>query len=583
MAREYNLPLIMLRARYRRIVLFFARILIGIAFWDILLPHIGFRKLTLRTRPERLRRSAAAFRILAVRMGGVLIKVGQFLSTRVDVLPQEFTHELEGLQDEVPPEKFSDIRRVIEAEFGAPLEEKFAAFEEEPLAAASLGQVHRAWLYKNNANALAGAANLQPAAEAETKNVVVKVQRPNIEMLIRTDLAALNTVGVWLNRYRPIRRRANVPALLAEFTRILYEEIDYLAEGRNAETFSANFKEYPAVRVPSVVWTHTTRRALTLEDVWAIKISDYQAITDAGISRAEVASRLLNTYLKQIFEDSFFHADPHPGNLFVNPLPGPVDAEGNRATGWELTFVDFGMVGRVPPNLRTGLRELLIGVGTRDAARVVKAYKDLDVLLPGADLSLIEQAESRVFDQFWGKNMAELTSFSIEEMREFANEFRELLYDMPFQVPQNIIFLARCVGILSGMCTGLDPQFNVWEHLSPYARRIMAEEARAGRETWLAELGNLARSLVVVPQKMDSILSKIERGEVAVRSPEISQQVQRLEGGFQRVTGAILFGAFLLGGIQLYIGGELAPALVLFGLAGLNLLWLLFRSARRGL
>ncbi|MBU0704753.1 MAG: AarF/ABC1/UbiB kinase family protein, partial [Chloroflexi bacterium] len=194
----------MLRARYRRIVLFFARVAANLIAWELILPRLGFRKRVQRTRSDRLRRIAVAFRALAIQMGGVLIKVGQFLSSRLDVLPIEITDELAGLQDEVPPEDFADIRRVVEIELDAPLEERFAAFDETPLAAASLGQVHRAKL----------------GTTAESANVVVKVQRPNIETIIATDLAALRTVGKWLHRYPPIRRRADVPALLTEFTHI---------------------------------------------------------------------------------------------------------------------------------------------------------------------------------------------------------------------------------------------------------------------------------------------------------------------------------------------------------------------------
>ena len=196
-------------------------------------------------------------------------------------------------------------------------------------------------------------------------DVVVKVLRPNIEQIIKTDLAALRTVGAWLHRYRPIRKRANVPALLSEFNRVLHEEIDYLSEGRNAEKFAINFKDYPGVLVPKVYWSHTTRRVLTLENVLAIKITDYEGISATGLDRKRVTSRLLDTYLKQIFEDGFFHADPHPGNLFVQPINEQSELE-SKACGWQLTFVDFGMAGQVPNNLRLGLRELLIGVGTQD-------------------------------------------------------------------------------------------------------------------------------------------------------------------------------------------------------------------------
>ena len=557
----------MIRHRYRRIVFFFARIVSSFIFWELVIPRLGMRGWARQTRSKRLSHSAVLYRSLAVQMGGVLIKVGQFLSTRVDVLPVEVTSELSGLQDEVPPERFEDIRQVAEAEYREPLDKKFAFFDEAPLAAASLGQVHRARLPES----------------AGGGDVVVKIQRPNIESVIATDLAALRTVGNWLKRYKPISRRADVPALLAEFSRILYEEIDYLAEGRNAETFSANFRDDPGVRVPSVIWTHTTKRALTLENVWAIKITDYDEITAAGIDRAEVASRLLDTYLQQIFEDGFFHADPHPGNLFVYPLPEQDQPDLSQEDGgeignnreWQLTFVDFGMVGRVPNSLKEGLRETLIGVGTQDAVRLVKSYQMMGILLPTADLDMLEKAEARVFEQFWGRNMTELSQISMDEIHEFTGEFRELIYSMPFQVPHDFIFLARAVGILSGMCTGLDPQFNVWNHLAPFAEKLIAEEAVGNWEFWLDEAKSFLGSIVSLPVKMDRMLAKMDRGEFAVRAPEIVKQLKHLESTFHRITGGIVFAAFLLGGIQLYLSNYYIFADILFAGAFISLIWVL--------
>lgn len=551
----------MLRTRYLRIVFFFGRVVAGVIGWDLVLPRLGLRRLAERTRSARATRWARQFRALAIRMGGVLIKVGQFLSARVDVLPEAVTVELSGLQDEVPPEDFEAVRQLLESELGARIEERFTAFQSVPLAAASLGQVHRAAL---------------PGGEA----VVVKVQRPGIDRLIRTDLSALRTVGGWLRRYPPIRRRLDVDALLAEFTRVLHEEMDYLAEGRNAETFQANFAADPGVRVPAVHWSHTTARVLTLEDVYAIKITDYAAIAAAGIDRAEVADRLFHTYLKQIFEDGWFHADPHPGNLFVEPAspptpfaPSPLSqAEGHRLGEggggggergegeWRLVFVDYGMVGRVPPGAKAQLREAVIAVGTQDAARLVRAYQGLGVVLPTADLSLLERAEAAMFARFWGKTMAELRDMPMDEMRAFAHEFRQLLYEMPFQVPVDLVYLGRTVAILSGMCTGLNPDFNVWTGLAPYAQKLITEAAGdGGWGFWLGELADVLRSLVALPRRTEQLIGRLERGEITLRtsaSPDLARQLDRLTGAVQQLVGGVIFAALLAVGALLYIGQE---------------------------
>ena len=551
----------LLQRRYRRIIMFFASAILSLAVWELVYPRIGLGRRVRRTRSERFRSIAARFRRLAVEMGGVLIKVGQFLSTRLDVLPEEMTSELAGLQDEVPPETFADIRAVAEAEFGGPLSDHFTHFEERPLAAASLGQVHRATL-----RAPVTVDGPGQGVTTELSEVVVKVQRPNIEQIIGTDLDALRVVGRWLMRYPPISRRVNILALLSEFRRVIHDEIDYLAEGRNAETFAANFKNRPEVRVPHVVWAHTTRRVLTLEDVGGIKITDYDAITAAGIDRKEVARRLFRTYLQQIFEDSFYHADPHPGNLFVS----------KTAEGWVLTFVDFGMAGRITPRVRLGLRETAIGIGTRDAGRLTKASQMLGMLLPGADLTLIQRAEAEFFDRFWGMTVAQFREMDMDDFRELTKDFGSLVYSLPLQIPQELIVLGRMIGILGGMCTGIDPDFNLWDNVTPYTQRLLTEESGSRLQVMVDELGRVGRALAEVPDELLVVLRKLEAGEIKVQMPEMIRQMCRLELTLRRAVGGVIFTALLVGGVQLYLAGDspYASAVLIAG-AMLTMLWIM--------
>ena len=552
----------MLRRRYRRILFFFGRILAWMFFCDVILSKIGLRKLSQRGRTKRYISAARGYRTLAVEMGGVLIKVGQFLSARVDMLPAGVTDELSGLQDQVPEEDFDGIRRLAEDELGDELQTSFERFEEHPLASASLGQVHRAVLKPNDA--------LKLDDEKEIREVVVKVQRPGIEKIIEVDMAAFRKVGNWLQRNKEIRKRVDLPALLKEFSSILYQEIDYINEGQNAERFWEIYKTDPAIKVPRVIWSKTTKKVLVLEDVYAIKITSYREIKEAGVDLDDVAQRLFQSYMNQIFEEEFFHADPHPGNLFVIP-------SGEKSGEWQLGFVDFGMVGNVPASARDGLREMVIAVGTRNPGRLVKAYQMLDFLLPGADLELIEKAESRVFERFWGKSMSELQQIDHRELLSFADEFRDLMYEMPFQVPQDLLLLGRTVAILSGMCLGLDPGFNVWMNIRPYAEDLMKDELTEGWEFWWNELEILFRSLVNLPNRLNGLLSLAENGEFQVRSPHVESHLEEIDKNIQGLTGAVIFGVLFSGGLQLVLAGYNLPGYLLMGSSLIPLILILLR------
>ncbi len=556
-----------LRGRYLRILTFFAGVILRFIYWELILRKVGFRQLAKNTRSERFRGEAIRFRALALRMGGVMIKVGQFLSSRLDILPPEITDTLADLQDEVPAESFADIRQLAEQELGASLSEKFEWFDENPLAAASLGQVHR--------------ARLRVDEGANFTNVVVKVQRPSIASIVAIDLSALKRVGKWLMYYRPIREHADVPALLREFSDTVYEEIDYNHEADHAETFFENFKNDKYVNVPRVVRSLSTLRVLTLEDVFAIKITDYEAITAAGIDRSDVARKLLDVYLEQIFEDGFFHADPHPGNLFVTPLP-PAKGSKRKTARWQLTFVDFGMVGHVPENLRMALRETVIAVGTRDAARLIKSYKELGFLLPAANTQALEQASAAVFDRFWGMSMSDLRKVRPDDVRDIGHRVRNVMVETPFQIPNDLLMLLRTLAILSGMCTGLDANFNLWEQLAPYASKLVQEEASSAfsLDSILKQVGDVVQAFIALPSQASRVLAQMESGGLVVQSPQVTREIRTLGRSIDRLTGGVIFAAFMVSGVMLLNSGNGQLGAGLLGAAGATLLWVVF--GRRG-
>jgi len=234
------------------------------------------------------------------------------------------------------------------------------------------------------------------------------------------------------------------------------------------------------------------------------------------------------------------------------------------------------MVGHVPDTLRTGLRELLVSVGTQDAARLIRSFQTMHVLLPNTDLKQLEQMSASMFDMFWGKSMDQLREMNPEEMFRFADRFRDLMYNMPFQLPQNLLLLGRTVSILSGMCSGLDPQFNLWGQLAPYATKLVSQEVGSNWRVWLDEAGNVLKELIVIPSKMGRVLSQVERGDLTVQVPTISRQLGHLERSVNRLTGSILFAALLLGGVMFYGNGKDLLAYILFGCSGLTLVWMWF-------
>lgn len=555
------------RHRYRRILRFFAGVIGHLIVLDILLGRLPFIRRRVRdSRPARLQRMARRFRTLAVEMGGVLIKLGQFLSARVDVLPVEITQELSGLQDEVPPVPFPAIAAVLQQELGE-ITKRFADFEEIPLAAASLGQAHRARLRSRDPVTANGTS---ASHDSHTPiDVVVKVQRPGIEEVVRTDLAALRVVARWVMRYKPICRRANVPALMEEFARTLWEELDYRAEAANAERFAQLFASEADVAVPTVYHAHSTGRVLTLENVEGIRIDDVVTMKAASISSTAVAERLLDIYFKQVFQEGFFHADPHPGNIFVRPRPRPADAAADEPTPFQITFIDFGMMGNIQSLMGENLRRILLAVAKRDARTLTQVYQDMGFFLPGADLERITEAQEAVLGRIWGRSLQEMARPSREEVQELGSEFKDILREFPFQVPQDFIYLGRAVGMLSGLTSQLHPDVNLWTQMERYALEIVGNESFKlfSPEMLIEEV----RALLAVPAQVRRLIQLAEAGQIQVRTVEDNgtiRRLDRLERRVNRLNYTVMAGAALLAGALLYTNDNTVIALCFWGVAG---------------
>ena len=557
-----------MRARSRRILWFSARYLAQTWWYELFLPRIGLGRLAARSRSRRLLHIAQRFRILAIDLGGLMIKVGQFMSSRLDVLPPEITRELEGLQDEVPPVPFADIRILAERELGLPLERAFSFIDPTPLAAASLGQVHRARLSEMD------------AADTGLLDVVVKIQRPGIDTIIDVDLSALRRVAGWLSHVSLVSDRVDMPVLVEEFALTSLEEIDYLQEGANAERFSQDAAADARVGVPELVWERATRRVLTLQDVTAIKINDVPALHAAGINPSEVAADFAAVMFDQLFVHGYFHADPHPGNIFVTPLVG-TGAQSGRA--WKFTFVDFGMMGEVPDTLRRGLRRVLIAAASRDGKGMVDGIRDVGVLLPSADTAELERAMTKAFARFGGMGFAELQDVDPREYRAFANEFGDLVRTLPVQLPENFLLIVRALSLVSGMCSSLDPAFNIWNAVEPYSAKLIREEGGNLLQTVAKQATTTAGVLARLPQRLDTLTTRLEEGNVSVQTPRLDRRLRDIERLGRQIISAILFATLLIGGIALR-AQDVVFGTVLMVVSALPLLHALFAGlvARRG-
>ncbi|HZO72116.1 MAG TPA: AarF/ABC1/UbiB kinase family protein [Ktedonobacteraceae bacterium] len=506
-----------------------------------------------------------AFRKTAIKLGVLMIKLGQFLSSRADLLPEQALSVLSSLQDEVPPAPFEHVVAVIESELGKPVEQLFSVLERKCTAAASLGQVHKAVL----------------AATGET--VAVKVQRPHIEQLVNMDLSTLKFV-IWLiSRFVDTSDFIDLMGIYREFKRTVHEEIDYVTEAANAKRFREMFQDDPTIYIPRIHDDYLSRRVLVLEWVAGIKINDYAALDAAGINRLEVAKRAVSSYFYQFFEEGFFHADPHPGNIFIK--------QGSPASGPVIAFVDFGMVGTLTKNMKKTLKDLFLGFVMRDSRSLVNALLKLGFIGEGANLASIERALSLMLEQYYGMTLGEVRELDIPEV---GREVENLLYGQPFQVPAQFAFTGRAIGTLVGVSTGLAPDFNFVEVATPYARRFLGLDAESMGQTaqeLLSQVMDIGRVLLELPRSLERVVNKIETGQVEVRLTDAPAPGRGLgrrrrrgnrnsvpsNGGGGGLSLAFASVASLAGGVFLTNAHLFAPGWFCLGLAGITTLSLILR------
>jgi ubiquinone biosynthesis protein len=449
-----------------------------------------------RRRSRLHRESAIRLREAAIRLRGVFIKLGQFMSARVDILPEEYTEELAALQDQVPPMPFAPIRERVVQELGRSIEESFAGFASDPIAAASLGQVHEATL-------------------PDGRRVAVKVQYPGVQAVVATDLRAARIV-LRLLHWKFSRWRFDT--LYDEFARVLQGELNYINEGRSADRFRANFSDEPSVVVPEVIWSHSTAHVLTLEYVEGIKITRFMEIRGLGIDLRVVARLIARAYMQQILIHRFFHGDPHPGNLFVQ--------RGSDGAP-RLVFVDFGIMQRITPQMHEGITQTIRAIIDRDVPEIVRGLQLLGFVAVTGNLADIERAVDFFMDRYRDMPPRMFKNITVLEIADDVEQFFRVSHAL--QVPNNFILFGRTAGMLNGLCATLDPELNLVELAKPYAVEFL--NAQGGVWSRLVRYGREWGDVVLtLPQELHTFLSRANRGEfqTLMSSEDVSGRISQL-------------------------------------------------------
>ena len=464
------------------------------------------------TTPQRIR-------LALEELGPTFVKLGQLLSTRPDLLPPAYIAEFSKLQDAAPPVPAEAIRRTIREELGADPEELFASFEWTPLASASIGQAHTATL-------------------ADGTEVVVKVRRPDAVRQVNEDLEILTNLAERAARAWEAARTYNIPGIVQEFAQTLRAELDYLREARNAERFAANFADRPEVVIPRVHWDTTSSRVLTLERMTGTKISDIAQLDADGVDRRRLARTGTELMLQMLFEDRFFHADPHPGNMFVHP-------DGSIA------LIDFGMVGEISEELYEKFAAFFIAFTERDPAALADALIDLSVTRGSVDEDALRIGLTSFVGRYSGRPLSEL------HFSQMATDLLRMVREQRLQLPGPVSLVIKVLMMIEGIGVQLDPDFDLNAVLTRYARRLTREQLSL--EALLRRMGSGSADagalLVEAPGRVRRLLAQVDRNglEVHLRAAELDPLVGRAERIGNRLVAGMIVAALINGLGQLVV------------------------------
>jgi predicted unusual protein kinase regulating ubiquinone biosynthesis (AarF/ABC1/UbiB family) len=510
------------------------------------LTFLLWDRLTGANRGKKRQRRAKWLVDRLINLGPTFIKIGQSLSTRADLIPLEYIEQLTQLQDRVPEFNSQEAIGVIETELGQTLDNLFESFTVSPLACASLGQVHRARL-------LSG------------EEVVIKVQRPNLEGLFNLDFELLHRLTRWLNIF-PVVKKYNLEAIYQEFFELLFQEIDYIHEGKNADRFRENFKNYPQVKVPLVYWQYTTRRVLTLEYVPGIKVDDRETLLANGINVDGIIQLGICSYLKQLLQDGFFQSDPHPGNMAVSQ-------EG------ELIFYDFGTMFELKSVAKDQMIETFFAILRKDTETVLKTLMYMGLIEPVRDLQPVRNIVQFLLDEFRDKPV------DVRAFEQISDQVYLMFKQQPFRLPPQMTFIIKSVTTLDGIARSLDPQYNLLAASQPFVKSLAVS---GGTTKTMLTLANQARTFFQQQwqkgnkneRMIRQLEEKIERGNLVfqVKSRENERLLKRIYLGIKVLINVCLLGFSIISAIFLLDTNYSKLAIIPFSLAGLFALFFLRSS-----